>query len=114
MIINSLINDLLNPDNSFYITRYRNVRPTETIINLTLLENDEHIREKYRQLNMGYIQQIQYWILNGYGHLPATPEKQIDISYVFLCDLIVTVLLIYSYREYGFKANYASYFGFVF
>jgi hypothetical protein len=83
MIINSLINDLLNPDNSFYITRYRNVRPTETIINLTLLENDEQIREKYRQLNMGYIQQIQYWILNGYGHLPATPEKQIDISYVY-------------------------------
>ena len=83
MIINSLINDLLNPDQSFYITRYRNIMPTETIINLTLLENDEQIKEKYRQLNMGYIQQIQYWILNGYGHLPNEPEKQIDISYVY-------------------------------
>jgi hypothetical protein len=83
LIINSLINDLLNPDNSFYITRYRNVMPTETIINLTLLENDEQIKEKYRQLNMGYIQQIQYWILNGYGHLPNNPDGQIDISYVY-------------------------------
>ena len=83
-IINSSIDDLLNPDSNYYITRYRNVMPTEKIINLTLLENDASIQKQYKHLNLNYIQQIQYWIVNGFGYTPNEPERQIDISYIYL------------------------------
>ena len=83
-IINESINDLLNPNSNYYITRYRNVMPTEKIINLTLLENDASIQRQYKHLNLNYIQQIQYWIVNEFGYTPNEPERQIDISYIYL------------------------------
>ena len=83
-IINESINDLLNPNSSYYITRYRNIMPTEKIINITLLENDAQIAKQDKNLNLNYIQQIQYWIVTGFGYTPNEPEKQIDISYIYL------------------------------
>ena len=58
--------------------------PTEKIINLTLLENDVSIQRQYKHLNLNYIQQIQYWIVNEFGYTPNEPERQIDISYIYL------------------------------
>ena len=83
-IINASINDLLNPNSNYYITRYRNIMPTEKIINLTLLENDVSIQRQYKHLNLNYIQQIQYWIVNEFGYTPNEPDRQIDISYIYL------------------------------